>query len=683
VLAAVASGYVLVRIGGRLADADSDGAALWATMLFATLAPVIPAYWARRGYEEAVARLRGGARSAGIGFRARALLIAGPAVVIAFSLVIQGALGAGSYFVTDDWLQIVIAHDAATGSGLDMHYLGRVVYIHFAPGHRFAYWLMDEISPLDWGAALAVMLVLFTASLALFHRICRRLFGSSPWNLILLLMFGTSLLLVPSFLWLADGIHKFPSVLLTLIAIDAYLTYRLEKRRSALAVCVAAVSLGSLFYVKTLLVPLYLVLIRILFLERSPWVALKAMVRERWTWLAFAPTVAIYGANYFANYAHVQAAPPSLELLGKYVWLAWFRGVTPAFAGVHVEFEATSTELAYAFGAQALLIAVIVMSLRRKQSAWRGWVFLAIAFAANAIVIAMGRLGSLGLKQVGSQLRYDTEMTWLFPLAVGFAFFAGEVAGRVSEPSTARRLRLPRLRVRYALLAVAIVAYLAARIDTGTDTAREWRQQNSDQAKAFATNLRHDSERLARAGANLTTLDDQTPAFLIAPSHKPWNRLQRFIPAVAPRLRVVPAHRRPLQVRQNGMVMPIQLQSLSGGRTAVTGAGVVSLRGGRRFGGRGLCVAAGARAATLLFEPERLLRGQSLFGSVDYEMRRGGGRPLRVTAPDGYRAARRLELPLDRRRGRVYANLGHRFRAKLPPGTEACLRSSSVGWITP
>ncbi|HVI16737.1 MAG TPA: hypothetical protein VM712_00065, partial [Gaiellales bacterium] len=611
------------------------------------------------------------------------MAVAAPAAVIALAVAMQGALGAGSYFVTDDWLQVAIAHDAVTGSGLDLHYLGRIVYIHYVPGHRFAYWLLDELSPLDWNAALVVMLALFAASLAIFNRICVRLFGPRPSNLVLLGLFGTSVLLVPSFLWLADGVHKFPSMLLCLLAIDAYLAYRLDGKRLALVVAVAAVSLASLFYVKALLVPLYLLLIRLLFLERRPERWWQAIKDERWTWLAFVPMFAIYLVNYFVNYSSGQAPAPSLHLLGKYLWIAWFRGVTPAFAGVHVAVDAKSQELAMAFAAQALLIALIAFTLWRKRSAWRAWAFWAVAFVANAIVIALGRLGSLGLKQVGSQLRYDTEMTWLLPLALGFALFPGEVAGRPVAGKALRRLRWPSQRTRVALVALAACAYLAAAIDTGRDTATQWKTLASAQPKAYATNMQRDAARIARAGGRLETLDDQTPAYLIAPTHKPWNRLERLVPAIAPQLHVVPADPHPLQIRQDGEVIPIALQSLADGTDAITGAGRVTLTGGHRARrGRMPCArAAGPRPALLSFATEKLLRGESLFARVDYEVVRRSARPALVTA-NSYRG-RAQPFPLDRPHGTAYLNLGHRLQAALPPGAEVCLRSSGVGWIAP
>jgi hypothetical protein len=134
-------------------------------------------------------------------------------------------------------------------------------------------------------------------------------------------------------------------------------------------------------------------------------------------------------------------------------------------------------------------------------------------------------------------------------------------------------------------------------------------------------------------------------------------------------------------VRQDGEVIPIALQSLSDGTAAITGAGRVSLAGGRRThrGGR-LCVAAGARPATLRFATEKLLRGESLFARLDYQVVRGSG--VALVSGNTYRDVV-TRFPLSTRRGQAYLNLGHRLRAELPPGSEVCLRSSNVGWIAP
>jgi hypothetical protein len=81
------------------------------------------------------------------------------------------------------------------------------------------------------------------------------------------------------------------------------------------------------------------------------------------------------------------------------------------------------------------------------------------------------------------------------------------------------------------------------------------------------------------------------------------------------------------------------------------------------------------------FDVETLLKGESLFGQLDYTVRRAGGSTAVVTGND-YRG-RPLHFPLARGRGTAFMDLGHTFRAALPPGTEVCFRAAGVGWIAP
>src|SRR3954468_14255559 len=314
-IAIVIGGHALIEAGSALAGGRSDDAARWFTLGFFAGAPLMVAYAALN------ARLRRPS----------------PAVLLValIAIALQGALAAKSYFTGDDWIHIVRASDLVSSGGFpDADYLGHVVFIHYAPGLRFGYWALERFAPLEWAAGLGALLVLMAGAIFLLHRILEKLYGERRSNLVLLLLFGTSILLVTSFLWFADGLHKLPSTFLSLLAVDTYLVYWRTRSKLALAVSVAAVSLGSLFYVKALLVPLYLVLIRVLFLEERPRRALRVLWEERWTWLAFVPTTAIYLWNYQANYAQNRGPSPSLHLLGDYLWLNWLKGVTPALAGV-------------------------------------------------------------------------------------------------------------------------------------------------------------------------------------------------------------------------------------------------------------------------------------------------------------------------------------------------------------
>src|SRR3954469_14780613 len=377
-IAIVIGGHALIEAGSALAGGDGGDAARWFTLGFFAGAPLIAAYAALH------ARL---SRP-----KWQVLLVA----LIAIAL--QGVLAAKSYFPGDDWIHIVRASDLVSSGGFpDADYLGHVVFIHYAPGLRFGYWALERFAPLEWAAGLGALLVLMAGSIFLLHRILEKLYGQRRSNLVLLLLFGTSILLVTSFLWFADGLHKLPSTFLSLLAVDAYLTYWKTRSKAALALSVAAVALGSLFYVKVLLVPMYLVLIRLLFLEERPRRALRILWDERWTWLAYAPPLGLYLWNYLANYSHTRGPSPSLDLLGDYLWLNWVKGVTPALAGVEIRPPAARSGALFSLVAQLALIGVVALSVHLKRSAWRAWLFWTVAFCANATLVGLGRLSTMGV----------------------------------------------------------------------------------------------------------------------------------------------------------------------------------------------------------------------------------------------------------------------------------------------
>ncbi len=651
-LAALIVGYALVEAAMSLSHGDTDSAARWGTMTFFAGGPLMLAYAARAP----MPRLP----------RVPVLIVA------AIAVGLQGILAAQSYFTGDDWIHIVKAHDLVSKGGLpDIHYLGDIVFIHYAPGLRLGYWTLESFAPLDWAAGQAGLLVLFAGCLFVLNRIFTKLFGERRSNLVLLLLFGTSILLVTSFLWFADGLHKLPSTFCSLVAIDAYLTYWKTRSKAALAISVAAISLGSLFYVKVLLVPLYLVMIRLLFLEERPRRALRILWEERWTWLAFAPTAAIYLWNYLANYSHTRGPSPSLHLLGNYLWLNWFKGVTPALAGIEVGPHAARSGTLFASVAQIALIGVIALSIHLKRSAWRAWVFWLVAFSTNAALVGLGRLGTMGVDRVGQELRYDTEMAWLLPLALGFAFFPGLTAAR---PAPARFRWTTRAGTRAAVVG-GVCAYLIAAAATGSGISSSWRQHNSGPPKAYVANVRHDTSQLVRDGGHPVAIDDQVPAFLIGSADRPLNRLERLIPAIDPRLSVVVAGARPLQVGDDGHVGPAQLQPLASGPDALAGAGTLDLVRGRASTAHGRrCLAGG----DVRFQSKPELAGQSLYALVSYEVDRRDARPGTIEpALHGRTGA----IALDRPRGDELVNLGRTMQVSVPTGARACIRSLAVGWL--
>jgi hypothetical protein len=277
----------------------------------------------------------------------------------------------------------------------------------------------------------------------------------------------------------------------------------------------------------------------------------------------------------------------------------------------------------------------------------------------------------MGVDRVGKELRYDTEMAWLLPLALGFAFFPGTVAARPAERVGAR-FRLPAR----AAVGAGLVAYLVAATATGAGISSSWRRHNSDPPKAYVEHVRHDVAGLARGGRRPVAIDDQVPAFLLSSADRPLNRLEHLIPAIEPRLRIAVAGARPLQVGDDGHIGPAQLQPLVSGNGALDGAGRLRVVDGRAatLGGRPCLTGRG----DIRFTSKPLLAGQSLYAFVAYDVERRAPRPGAIVSTPPSRAG---PLALDGTRGEELVNLGRPVRVSLPRGARACVRSIAVGWL--
>jgi hypothetical protein len=258
-------------------------------------------------------------------------------------------------------------------------------------------------------------------------------------------------------------------------------------------------------------------------------------------------------------------------------------------------------------------------------------------------------------------------MAWLLPLALGFAFYPRTVADGDATPAR-RRFRRPAS----VAVATALVAYVVAASATGAGISSSWREHNSGPSKAYVENVRRDVARLLREGRRPVAIDDRVPAFLIGSADHPLNRLERLIPAIEPRLEVVVAASRPLQVGDDGRIGPAFLQPLVKGPAALSGVGRLRLVGARERSSR--C----ANGAQLRFESKRELAGQSLYALVSYEVERPAAHPGTIASDPPSRPG---SLPLGAARGEELVNLGRSLRVSLPGAARACVRGVAVGWL--
>lgn len=414
------------------------------------------------------------------------------------------AAARGSFFTWDDYPNFVHALD----EGLSLRYLTRATTTleHFTPGHRFGDWLLQTVAPLNFTVALGFLLACLAASTVLLWRVLDRLSGGAWWVLVPTATFGASVVTLTAAQWWAAGLHSLPATALSLLAILSWLRSSDDRARFALAVTVLAITLAALFYVKALLVPLYLVLLR------RP---------RRWQeWALLALPVALYLAAHVGfGYARARPLPPLSEV-GTLLYLGWLRGLVPSLVNVRAMGE--GTPWAHPTGvvlAQAGFWALVAVSVWRDRRAWRGWAFLAVAFVANMAVHGWFRLSQVSADLLAYEHRYYVELAYLVPIAVVLAFPR-------ARPAPSR----PAVALAVAAVALHVVLFAGA----AAESAASW---SGYRARPWMTNAVADVRRLQALGVQPVVLDALV-AEAVAPAWMaPYSCASQAFRTFAPDLR--------------------------------------------------------------------------------------------------------------------------------------------------
>lgn len=341
--------------------------------------------------------------------------------LIASILLARYLLARDSFFTQDDFIYF----GDARRHGLTWDWLSTEWFGHFAPGHRLAFAVMDA-TPAWWTLILCLQLALLALALVALHASLELLFGRSWKLLIPVVVLGCSIVLVPPLLWPSAGLQQIPDLACTIGALWAYLRFLRSGDSRWIVVIAGLMAVGLQFYVRPLLLPVYLLAIRLLLLQRdlSPRAIGRALWDERRLWLALAAVALAYVVYYVAgDYRGDPGPAASLQTQRAFVRIEWLRNIWPAALGreVHQSADLPPADLRAEVLGQVLFAVLLVASLVRKRlAAWRGWALVGVSIASVLLLVGFGRLGVLGTG-VGYDLRYITHLAWLIPLGVLFA----------------------------------------------------------------------------------------------------------------------------------------------------------------------------------------------------------------------------------------------------------------------
>jgi len=601
------------------------------------------------------------------------------AVVVPVAAVAHFASSSG--FVWDDFLNF----RAAQTEGLSLDYLLGPTSAHLAPGHRLFDWLLERLAPMNFGLALAVELVLFAASLVVFHRLLVALFGAGPGPLVLTLLYGASTVHVQVIQWWASGLDRVPATLASFVSMLAYVRFYRTGRRRSLALSVGALMVALLFYVKPVFVPLYLVLLRVLVLDREQRTvrqALSEVGREWRVWLAYAVPVSAYLVAYVSIYASAgQVHTPSASAFLRYMTASWFKLIAPSFFGLYFSLTHQSPWVQVVLVVvQVALGAALVWTVLRVPGAWRSWAILAVAFVANGTVVGLTRLGSYFTAEFMAYLvYYNLEVTYVFFLAVGAVVVLRHRSdGSRPEPSSARRVG-PRVAVGLGVAAYLAFSWCGSSQISSPDV---W---YGSAARSYADRFEAGWRVASGNGSRAALVDGIVPNFVVPSLAGVYNNGSEVFPVIDRTAVFDPAGRDLFDVGGNGALEPVAFVDQVGGELAgLLAAGSASVAPGavdRRDGSA--CIRPGRGPTVVGFTLPSAVGGGRL--AIELHYTSATRQLMNVTVDPGGGGAittRAVRLEPGRPQGSVWPTGGStvtRVFFGLGPTSHLCLRDVHVG----
>ncbi|HEX9313110.1 MAG TPA: hypothetical protein VGA30_09885 [Actinomycetota bacterium] len=326
-------------------------------------------------------------------------------------------------FQGDDWAYASAAARIPFLRFVTMQYNG-----HLQVGQFALVWAVTKIAPLNYGVAVAPVLIATFLGGVLMWRLLRALFGDRPANFIPLAVFMLCPLSVPPALWWAASLQTI--LLQVFIVATLFVVLRYVRAPSTWRLVTAGLVYAGalLFWEKALLILPLVVLFVALFLgEGTGRARLRSVSVRRWhLWAVLAGISAPYTAWYVSTArwqltdraTFSELVQLSKTAVGSTVIPTFLGGPWAASRGVLYQLASFPRLLTWAVAA-----AVVGVSLLFRRPAWRAWVLLGVYVGLDIALVASGRLGLIG-PVIGLGARYFADSVPVFALALALAFMA-------------------------------------------------------------------------------------------------------------------------------------------------------------------------------------------------------------------------------------------------------------------
>ena len=431
--------------------------------------------------------------------------------------------------------------------------------------------------------------------------------------------------------------------------------------------------------------------------------ALVRMWREAWIWLGFLFLTFFAMVNYFEFYYAPLKPRATITELIRYVGVQFTQGFAPTAMGLRPMTSGWMNTVALVIDTLVFL-AIVLVSIYRRPSAWRVWTVFAVGFLANSIMIGANRVGYYGVG-FGKELYYLQSPAYLFLLCVGAAFSL-DASGvpYVTQQSLAQRprapghLRVPTQRVRTWVVLSCLVAfglYAVAFVTSATTlTVKDQSSVESAASRAYFTRLLGQMDAAVTHGQQAAVLNAAVPDGVLDSGFAPWNQLSYDLPVVSPGAVVDQLRTKTFEVAPDGTLSPMRFVRNSGTSQGLPISVIIGTSGAtptedRLFGAAATCFTAARpgstisiRLASSVSTPNAWLLvgvGSSEPSSIEVSTASGGvPSPVgTITLPAAMRMTSDYVLPLSAR------TLDQVQLSVATPTADVCVSSVDVGNFQP
>jgi hypothetical protein len=468
--------------------------------------------------------------------------------MVAGQLILRGWALYPSSFFNDDYR---LLYDAST-RGLSWSYLVAPFDSQFMPVGRLVAWLVATSGTLNWSLAASINLVLQGLAGVACLWMLVTLFGVRWRILAPLAIYLTSVLSTPALMWWAASLNQLPLQVVFFLAVGCGVRYLRGRRLLWLVLCLLAVAVGLLCYVKALLVVPVLGFLALGYFSSGRFPArLRGAVTRYWPAVATATVlgvlyVVLYETRVPQPFDHAPgsvAGPLADNLLGTSFltgalggpW-AWSSANPPTAAARPPDW---TVHLAWT----AAVLVVLYGALTRRRTL-RAWGLLAGYLAAVFVLLLTTRAPALGAG-IGLQYRYLTDTACVLCLSVALAFIP--LVGAV-ESSEAREVPLLRATLPRRWLGLGLALLCLSGVVSSTTYAAIWHDHNP--GAVYVNNARNDLQRLG----NVDLADQTVPNEVILGLLYPSNTTRRLVPLMHTRARFPEATGRLAVLADDGRV---------------------------------------------------------------------------------------------------------------------------------